>query len=141
MRFDLAWNLRLLPEGVPDVKLFDGDVQDHSLLDMSGSAVAGTASPPKAMTIQRITPGMISFRRNCHALPHVSQSAGSSKLETRAVLKFIGGTVGVIFLIGLLVVIGILALILQPVLRCRAARRLVHVSALDELRVRPRTEC
>jgi len=36
---------------------------------------------------------------------------GRHRRRKRAVLRFIGGTIGVIFLIGLLVVIGVLALI------------------------------
>ena len=39
------------------------------------------------------------------------QTRETTEAGDRSVLKFIGGTIGVIFLIGLLVVIGLLALI------------------------------
>jgi hypothetical protein len=47
---------------------------------------------------------------SCGGVPALSTRRALVKKET-IMLKFIGGTVGVIFLIGLLVVIGLLALI------------------------------
>jgi hypothetical protein len=38
-------------------------------------------------------------------------AASGQRMEASIMLKFLGGTIGVIFLIGLIVVIGILALI------------------------------
>jgi hypothetical protein len=51
----------------------------------------------------------------CHVSPDVVQGhrwyRPCSRIREVELLKFIGGTIGVIFLIGLLVVIGLLALI------------------------------
>ena len=62
---------------------------------------------PSAATVRTAGRHILSRRRNGFAHPRLK--GVNRRIEP--MLKFIGGTVGVIFLIGLLVVIGLLALI------------------------------
>lgn len=61
--------------------------------------------------VARLVCGICGFNGGAAAPFHPGPTARQTSYRSLSVLKFIGGTIGIIFIIGLLVVIGLFALI------------------------------